>query len=240
MIYCIPTYHRADNQRTLQYLEDCGVPASDIVLSVQCEDDYRAYQKYASRCTLIYKAGTCVGDNRNNLLEYAQQNDITRIVMLDDDISSINVLLREGDRRTAAVKKLTDTLPAFIDNLATRADDLGVKVWGCYPFENPFFQKRSISVNNIFTGTLFGINDTSLRFDARFIVKEDYELCLRIISQGKRTLRFNYVSTSASHRTGGGCKDAWDAGKSKEYSRLLIACYPDLVKKGREGEIAIR
>jgi hypothetical protein len=240
MIYCIPTYHRADNQRTLQYLESCGVPASDIVMSVQCESDYRAYQRYANRCTLIYKEGKCVGDNRNNLLEYAQSKGISRIVMLDDDISTINVLLREGNRRTASVKKLGDTLPAFINRLAEQAGELGVKVWGCYPFENPFFQKRGVSVNSIFTGTLFGINDTTLRFDARFIVKEDYELCLRLIARGEKTLRFDYVSTSASHKTGGDCKDDWEAGRSAEFSKLLLTCYPDLVRKGRQGEIIRR
>lgn len=64
--FCIPSYLRADRQKTLELLERIGVPKEQIVLAVQTESDKEAYTKagIADRVgTFLYREGHCVADN---------------------------------------------------------------------------------------------------------------------------------------------------------------------------------
>lgn len=108
IIFCIPSFRRADKLKTVPYLHRCGIPASQIILSLQDEGDYQAYQRYAGECTIIVNAASNVAQNRNNALRYARKNfPGEKIVMLDDDIACLRVMLKEGDRRTAEMRNLS-------------------------------------------------------------------------------------------------------------------------------------
>ena len=41
----IASYRRADNQRTLDYLERMGIDREHIIMSVQCEEDRAQYER---------------------------------------------------------------------------------------------------------------------------------------------------------------------------------------------------
>ena len=96
----IASYRRADNQRTLDYLERMGIDREHIIMSVQCEEDRVQYEragigKRVGR--LIYRAGKNVSDNRNTLLDSVPPG--TKLVMLDDDINAICRLDGKGLRK---------------------------------------------------------------------------------------------------------------------------------------------
>lgn len=230
----IPSYQRANKQTTLELLSS-AYGKDDIIISTQTLEDYEAYKKnWGRRATIIYKQGECVGDNRNTLLEYLCQHGIGKGIMLDDDITGFvfydKTVIKEGH----AVRKLLEASMS----IAMKA---GCTLWGAYPVANAFFMNAKI-VKNILIGTCFGILDSRLRFDRQFRIKEDYELCLRVMSGGGLVLRFNGFSPIAAHKSAGGCMNDWKQADNNRYANTLAAAYPELCELNpkRAGEIKFK
>lgn len=228
----IPSYHRHERQDTLDLLSSDVFRRDDIIISTQDASDYTVYsERYGERATVIYKKGNSVGDNRNTLLEWCQENRVKRAVMLDDDIRAF---------RTYDGAKITQPLQIkkMLSQCFSLAEKHGATIFGAYMVDNTFFMKNTVSVNKLLIGTVLGFNDTSLRFDPQFRIKEDFELCLRLISKGRRVLRFNSFSAIARHKTKGGCENDWKLGYLDEVANILVMTYPNLVKLShRRGEI---
>lgn len=228
----IPSYHRHVRQDTLELLSSDVFKKSDIVISTQEPSDFEKYsEKYGERATVIYKKGDSVGDNRNTLLEWCQQNRVKRAIMLDDDIRGF---------RTYNGKKLVraDEIKRMFEQCFSVAEKYNAPVFGAYMVDNTFFMKNTISKNKLLIGTVMGFTDTSIRYDPQFRIKEDFELCLRLISKGKTILRFNSFSAIAQHKTKGGCENDWKLGYLEEIANILVMTYPSLVKHShRKGEI---
>lgn len=239
IFYGIPSFRRSTQLKTLAYLQTCGIPKDRIIVSVQDNIDLEKYAeaKIDTFCNLISCTGDCVSDNRNNILTYCEDKGIKRLIMLDDDISRIHILCGEGNSRKQ------HNVGTDIDNIMNRlfgyCEKRQAKLFGGYPVSNEMMQSQKIRDRWIFIGTLMGFTDMSLRFDRDMRVKEDYELCLRLISQGQKSVRFDFVSCSALHKSRGGCSNEWDTGQSEIASRTLIKKYPILVKQNpkRKGEI---
>ena len=246
VVFLIPSYRRSEKQPTLDYLRGMGYGKESIVVSTQTEDDYRRYSdNYGEKAQVIYRAGNCVGDNRNTLLDYAQEKGWKMAVMLDDDIRCLTRLVKSGERRKGGKSKDVVTRQDFeriIENCFLIAKKYNVPLFGVYPFVNPLYQSFKVDVKNIFVGTFMGIADLSLRFNPSFIVKEDYELCLRLISRGYRCFRFRSLSVKAGHKTSGGCEGEWNSGQSAVMTNRLLFMYPDFVKETpkRKGEIILK
>lgn len=242
MIFCIPSFRRADKLKTVPYLQRCGIPASRIILSLQDEGDYEAYQRYAKDCTIIVNEASNVAQNRNNALSYVRSNfPGEKIVMLDDDVAWLRVMLKEGDRRTAEMRNLSGAdILNFLEFFFAKAAENECQIWGGYPIDNPFFMRKKAQRNVLLIGSIMGFLDDSLYFDERFALKEDYELCLRIIRNGGGVLRFNYLAIAAEHYSVGGCYDHWANGERRVYSQLLQDMYPGLVTIKKDGEIKMR
>jgi len=230
----IPSYKRQEKQTTLELLSG-AYTKEDIIISTQTTSDYEAYKKaYGDRATIIYKEGNCVGDNRNNLLEYCCENNIWRCIMLDDDISGF---LRYDNTKITQGKFVRSLFEYFLRS----AENVGAKLFGTYPVANNFFMNDKV-VRNILIGTCFGIMDTRLRFDRNFRIKEDYELCLRVMSLGGIAIRFNSYSPIAAHKSKGGCSDDWKSNQNDKYANILASAYPELceLNKKRKGEIIFK
>lgn len=228
MIIGIPTYNRKEI-KTIKFLQDAYL-REEIIISTQCEDDYRyILEKYGRQCVVIYRKGECVGDNRNSILEYCQSNGIKEVLMLDDDIHSI----RTTDRRLKG--KEFRIFSNEIENIARQS---GATLFGCYPNDCILSFKKSVT-QNILTGTYFGIMNTSLRFDPKFRIKEDYELSLRVIQKGLRVLRFNFFAPTAEHKSKGGCEQDWNNNKT-EFTDMLLAAYSDYIKRDYKNKNEIR
>lgn len=227
----IPSYKRSERQPTLELLSS-AYTKEDIVISTQCMEDYEKYYKlYSDRATVIYKEGNCVGDNRNTLLDYACGKGIKRCVMLDDDITGFlcynKVKIKDGKK----AKELFEYCMKV-------AEYTKATLFGLYPVQNTFYMNTKV-VRNILIGTCFGIMDTSLRFDRMFRIKENYELCLRVMQRGGLSIRFNGYAPIAQHKTAGGCMEDWKTKGNDKYAYLLTEMYPRLVKLStkRAGEI---
>jgi hypothetical protein len=231
--YGIPSYKRAFQSKTIDYLSSIGVPRERILLSLQNEDDVREYtaKGFADKATIIQCEGYCVSDNRNNILDYAERNNVKRLLMLDDDVSGIDVLNKDQYFRI--------NNEAQLEELFDFADKNNAPIWGTYPLKNAMYQKMKVRLRCIFIGTCIGFTDMSLRFDNTIRVKEDYELCLRVINGMRNSIRFDHIAVVASHKSKGGCEDDWAAGESAKATQELLRRYAGLIRENprRKGEI---
>lgn len=229
----IPSYHRHERQDTLDLLSSDVFRRDDIIISTQEASDYTMYaERYGERATVIYKKGNSVGDNRNTLLEWCQENRVKRAVMLDDDIRAF---------RTYDGAKITQPLQIekMLSQCFSLAEKHGATIFGAYMVDNTFFMKNTVSVNKLLIGTVLGFTDTSLRFDPQFRIKEDFELCLRLISKGRRVLRFNSLIPTHVRCERISTKCRWlttcvGCGTTRRRDNLPINCsrgYYDLTEK---------
>lgn len=221
----IPSYKRYGRQTTLEYLKSLGYKKDQIIISTQTQEDYELYKNYEKDATIIFKEGNCVGDNRNNILEYLKEND--NVVMLDDDIKSLQKL--KNDKLINITTK--QELDKFINDAFDYCNKNNARMWGIYPVNNAYFMKLAIDKKNILIGCVLGLKNI-FRFDREFRTKEDYELCCREISNGYNCIRFNHITANAKHKTNsGGCKDDWKFEINKNCADMLIKKYPQLIKR---------
>lgn len=234
--FAIPSFHRCESQQTLEYLRSFGIQKEKIVIATQTEDDYREYSKrYSEHANIVFGDASSAAGNRNNAIDNLPVG--CKIVFLDDDIKNISVA---NKGKLEPITKREEFLE-FIETAFDAAKKNGAEIWGVYPVANEFFMKRSVSVGKILIGTLLGIVNNGHRFNPDWKVKEDYELCCRVISQGGKTIRLNYATVVAMHYTNeGGCHDHW--GENEQRAEQLLAKYPYLVKRNtrRKGEIISR
>ncbi len=233
--FAIPSYGRADNQKTLQYLSSLGYTRSEIVISTQTESDFEEYKaRHSEVATVIYRGGSCVSDNRNTLLRHFPSG--YHIVMLDDDITALEILLGGKSGKLLAVDSRAE-LDKLIESAFDYCAKSNARLWGIYPVRNPFFMKRTIDKRNLLIGTVLGIVN-SFEFRREYTVKEDYEACCRDMAQGRNVCRFNFLTANAQHRAKNGGVN-WDGDVSAIASARLIKEYPTLVAKHptRKGEV---
>ena len=230
MTITIPSYKRSEKLTTIDFLGE-AFSKEEVIIGTQTEEDYELYsQKFGDVATVIFKAGFSCGDNRNNLLEYCEEHNIKETLQLDDDIRHV---------RTMYDQKLKSfEFRQLMEKCFSVARENGVILFGSYATDNKLSMKRTAS-RNIIVGMLSGILDTSIRYDRKFKIKHDYELSLRMMQQGRKVVRFNSFSVVASHKSSGGCLEAWKRKDYKVEAEWLAEAYPNLVKlhPNRIGEI---
>ena len=231
----IPSYKRAHSQPTIELLKQ-AFSRDEIIVSTQTKEDYEKYfSRWGDVATVIFREGSCVGDNRNTLLQWCEENGVGKALMLDDDISGFRMYTRQTIKDAHLIRKMFDTCFLF-------AEKCNAVLWGTYPSNCAPSMSKTV-VNNILTGTCFGILDTSLRFDPQFRIKEDYELCLRMMAKRKNVIRFNSFAPNALHKTAGGCMDDWeDVARYTKYSQMLCMAYPDFIEPhpNKRGEVRFK
>ena len=237
IIFGIASYKRADNQRTIAYLDRLGVERQNIILAVQTAKDKAEYEAagIAQRVgRLVYREGKNVSDNRNTLLDSVPAG--TRIVLLDDDINAVCRLAGDKLKPIETGEELYAMLKRGYA-LAARHRTVG---FGLYPVKNAFFMSRGHSERNICIGTFFAIVNTDLRFDTECATKEDYEYCCKAIRRYGAFVRLNDCVCDAQHYTKGGCEEFWNNGtETQRTARRLVGKYPDILTLNpkRPGEV---
>lgn len=239
-VFGIPSYKRPERQKTLEYLSGMGYGKDEIVISTQTEEDYKAYtERYGDKATVIYTEGHCVGDNRNNLMEWCYLNRKQhRLVMLDDDITAVKIL--DGTKSRAITDR--QELDERIIRCFEMAHSHNAPLWGVYPVDNDFYKKNQTLEKSLLIGTMLGVFWTgvkTLRFNPDFKVKEDYELCCRVMSVKMNCLRFDFLSVQADHYSKGGCESEWNGEANVDCALKLVEKYPNLVELQRKklGEV---
>lgn len=235
IVYCIPTYKR-ENLPTLDMLRAAGVDRDRILVSTQTEEDFGVIcHRYFKYCTPLYREGKCVGDNRNYLMERCEQEGYDKIVMLDDDIKSIDIVSGKKNRPLTP----QELEPTFAYCFA-QAKRYNAPLFGFSYMTNPFFKSDAIYKQALLQGTVMGFLDSKLRFDESYIVKEDVELCCRLISSGLNVLRFDMLSANAAHKSRGGCEEFWAKHWDEKCTITLIQHYPMIVKALSSTRVALR
>lgn len=235
MVFCIPSYKRSYEQKTLEYLEKLGINKENIYISTQTEEDYVSYKEiYGDRAKIIFEKGNCVADNRNNILNNFKKGQ--KIIMLDDDLSFIGKL-----RNKKLVPFEKDELFSFFKDAFNYCENNNALIWTGYPVENAYFMSPTIDKKNFSVGCIMGIINSDYRFNPKYKIKEDFEICLHTIKDGYNCIRFNFIHAKGKHKSKGGCEEFWKENDDEKCTKMILCEYPKLIKKGnKKNSILIR
>lgn len=241
----IPSCGRSKDKGTAEYLCDMGVDPSSIYIFVQNTEDDEAYHRDKADIgvNVVFREADFVTKARNNILDYFYSGDtFPDILMLDDDIQRIDKLSGKGLSAIENAEQFYDEMGRCFDF----ARKQGVWLWGVYPTDNAYFMSKTISTI-VTVNTLIAFVGRkewkSLRFDNHFKMKEDIELCSRLLSTGNKVFRYDYLAIKAKHRTNkGGCYDAWKTNENAKSVHWLLKRYPHLLAKNckRNGEVRVK
>lgn len=236
----IVSYHRPDKQFMMSYLHDLGYQKEDIIIHTEEVGDYEVYKRlFGDKATILYKRGNNVCDNKNNLLEWYNENsgEDDRLIICSDKVKSVMYLGRDGKLH----KMDRDTLDSFLNKAFYVSKQYGASLFGPYTVKNPFFMSHSTHINQFLLGCFMGIvNPKETWFDPRVPLKEDWNIVLRTISSGGSVMRFNDIALEATFRTKGGSYELWHNGETNRIcTRILLESFPHLVKphQSRENEL---
>lgn len=219
MIFGIASYRRPQC-RTVKTLLEAGIPAENIVISVQDEKDLTEYSAIHKGIRIIYRKADSAAGNRNTLLQTIKERPIC---LLDDDITSVGYRVTSKGFR-ACTKQALEAL----DSLCEEAQKNGCVVAGVSPTGNNIVAsaRETASVDVLLQGSFLIFLSDAL-FDGRYKMVEDYELCLRLIAQGQHTIRFNhYVANKPKNGTNeGGLHERYASGELPRWIRSLERQY---------------
>lgn len=237
----IPTYKRKLKEKTLDYLIKIGYPKERIILSTQTHEDYVFLkEKYGRFCDVIFGYANNAGANRNNILKKIQKGDW--ILLLDDDAKCIEYLTTDGNIRPFDNFKKLDK---FCSSIISYSEKNNIKLIGGYPviYSKDFWKKcikEKYKFDTFIDGMLTLLHYDGNMYNEDFMLKSDYELSLRLISQGNHVMRINNVRINAMSKSQGGCEEIRKNVKDI-YGSLLVDMYPNLItfKKNNKKEIRL-
>lgn len=226
MLIAIPSKNRAGQTTTQRVLREHGtffVPENEVAL-------YRNV-RHVIGVPLAVRGITAT---RNWILENAGDE---WVVFVDDDVQSAG--WTRLDERNGKQIKIADE-QTWID-IFVRAFDIttqmGWKIWGLktegalrsvYPY-------RPLLMRTYVTASCMGIvNDGTYRFDESYPVKEDYEICLRHITEYGGILGVRYCYWQNEHwTTEGGCKDYRTIALERDAIKRLAKQYPGMIQRAK-------
>ena len=235
-VFTIPSYNRANKQVTVNYLHEIGIPKERIFVFVQTEKDKMDYEKnIGEKTNIVYRKADRVAEARNNILdEMSKCNDF---IMLDDDIKCIGKLVAGKLEKINSAQSLDDIFSKCF-NLCKKTTAV---IFGVYPVYNDFYMEKSISTKTPIN-TVFGFpKGFSGRYNTNYDTKEDAELCARILANGKKILRFNFLAVEADHRKDkNGYIDAWHQEENIRCVKKLILDFPTIYKTQKNKPWEVR
>lgn len=237
MIFVIPSYDRPHilKQRTLSYLERCGVDDESIHIFIV--DDPRQKDIY----------GRVLGDRKYHIHDggplglHMMRNYITKTFL-----EGTHILSMDDDIRHLVYKTDTDALaklegPEFLswaEGAFSALELSDTKLFGVYPIRNAYFMKDLpyVTTNLRFcVGACWGcINDH--RVIVSIEEKEDYERTMICYKLFNSVLRYNHVAPVTSYYTTPGGMQSRLKDRIEESQRscaYLVATFPGLCKLGR-------
>lgn len=248
MKFLIPSYHRSEKQKTLEYLTRLGYIRDEIFIGVQTEADRDSYTaSYGDKARIVYAPAHNAAGNRNTLLKLLKVGE--RAVMLDDDISSVDRLVCLTDSKHPFGRfspiKTREAMDELVHNGFRQCKRTGGVTFGTYLVHNERMMYGAIKGHGIFSyDRLFPFGFVGLIFTGRLLneqydTKEDYEYILHQLRSGRPILRMNNVALKADAFSKGGCQEAWESDKNFISACMLVAKYPEYVKHNprKHGEV---
>lgn len=172
---------------------------------------------------------------RNWILDHVQDQEV---VFVDDDVRTAGYLWMQSER--AEVRRIEEAgwIGEF-QKLFQVAAGMDYRVWGVANVSAPraMYPYRPFLWRSYVTASCMGIvNDGKTRFDERFQVKEDYELCLREIRDRGGIVAARYLFWENEHwKNAGGCAEYRSQKMEQKAINLLVKEYPGMIRKIRRG-----
>lgn len=242
MRFLIPSFHRCGACTSAVYLHECGVPREQIIIGTQTEDDYEAYSyKYDRIATVTYReAHNCAG-NRNNLLELAEKGE--PVVLMDDDIRKMQRYDVPKKGHGVATDLHGEGFARAVETLQRIKGKAGARIAGIASHSNGINLERmhrsgkKWETNKLLSGMFIVVDGGHRLFDEGYDCLDDFELCLRTLQSGGKTLRANWLIASKPQDTTnrGGCRDVYDAGGKAKVLQRLEREYGGIAKAKKDG-----
>jgi hypothetical protein len=229
MLIAVPSKGRANKVRTLKIL-----PTATLFVPTNEVDAYRTcYPDADIRGVPIAVSG--ITATRNWILNNAGDDDV---VMIDDDVKTCGYL-QLNETSGKYVKVTGNAWLKECEKLFAITRAVGYRIWGIatqdalrsvYPYRPFLFQ-------SYVTASFMGIcNESGIRFDEDFKVKEDYEINLRCIAEDGGVVAARYLFWQNEHwSTDGGCKDYRTLAMEESCIAKLQEKYPGKVKRIQRG-----
>ena len=227
MLIAIPSKGRAADVKSLSLVPDAVlfVPAGEAAV----------YRKKYPNVVPVPDSVRGITNTRNWILK---NTDDRWVVFVDDDLKKAGwIKLYEHNARHRPLTP-EQWMMEFV-RLFEVTEQLKYRLWGVdtagapravYPYKPFIFQ-------TYVTASCCGIvNDGKTFYDETFPVKEDYELCLRMIKEDGGIVGARYLYWTNSHwADDGGCKDYRTMAMEQNCIRRLVAMYPGMIKQVTRG-----
>lgn len=231
MIFGIPSFKRPEC-RTIETLLSAGVEESKIFVSLQEEEDLPAYKEKHPGVNYLFRRADCAAGNRNTIVELLEDRPLC---LLDDDIVSFSTYDEHGKFITnteRGIKKIEET--------CSFAQQNGISIAGVAPTNSNIIARgrKRYSVDVVLQGSVLIFTKNGIFFDDRYKMVEDYELCLREMCKGGRTIRNNYVCANKPKNgtNKGGMHERYENGELPFWIDFLAKVYPMFVpNKNKTG-----
>ena len=198
------------------------------------ESEVTQYSIYDNKIIGIPNSVRGITKTRNWILK---NNEGVNVFFIDDDLQYFGYV--ERTELKYKVKRLLDEEIAIgeIEKLFNLTYQLNAKINGFFTVGNNLtnYSWSPFLFNGVCLGSCMGIvNDGTYYFDEQYQVKEDYELTLRNIKDGRPTVRTNILFMQHEHtQTRGGCRDSNRIEKEKKALKSLIKNYPGMIKEAK-------
>jgi len=229
MLLAVPSKGRAGKVKTAEVLPS---------VVIYCpQDEVRYYRRSNPEQSIVGvpKSVRGITATRNWILN---NTDDLRVVMVDDDVRDqgwFELLERNAKRRRMTAADWLSVCGRMFDCV----EDLGWKLWGVatdgalrsvYPY-------HPVLARGYITASFMGIvNDGSYRFDESYIVKEDYEICLRHIRDFGGVLCARFCFWANDHwASAGGCKDYRSGVLELQMIQKLLTDYAGMIRRVTRG-----
>ena len=228
MLIAIPSKGRAGKVKSLKYL-----PTAKLFVPDFEKDAYHSF--YGSSVVAVPNNIRGITQTRNWILDNAGDDSV---VMVDDDVQTcgyVELQERNGKQR----KILPHIWVSECEKLFDVCRSMKYRLWGIATQAalRSFYPYRPFLWRSYVTASFCGIcNESGLRFDESFKVKEDYELNLRCIAEDGGIVAARYLFWQNSHWVDdGGCKDYRTQEMESDAIRKLQSRYKGMVRKIDRG-----
>lgn len=199
------------------------------------ESEKMAYSIYPNQIQLVPNSITGITATRNYILRH---NEGKNVFFIDDDLQYFGYIDRY-DSEKYKIRRLRDEGIAIsvIRTLFDVTYQMGAKINGFFTVGNNLtnYSWNPFLFNGVCLGSCMGIiNDGTYYFNEEYEVKEDYELTLRNINDGRPIVRTNIIFMQHEHtQMAGGCRDDKRIAKEKKALKMLIKEYPGMIKHAK-------
>lgn len=222
MLIAIPSKGRPGKVKSASLL-----PNAVIYVPEQEASDYRRFGY--KNITPVPNEVRGITKTRNFILDNSQD---PWVVMIDDDVKSAGFIEL---RRTSGKHRKIKTWEREFQRLFELTEDFSFRIWGVatHSARRAVYPCKPLLFASYITASCMGIrNDTGIRFDESFPVKEDYEIGLRCVKEDGGVIAARYLYWENSHWSDdGGCKDYRTGEMEKDCIDRLVKMYPGFIRR---------